>query len=420
MRLDSSRKVSSRTDSAVLFMLFLGYLFFAFAFYLENVLSPYSSKFLIEGLVLVSRLVFLFIALFCSLAFYKRKAPVARILVLAVALFYTAAGISGSIFNMHDDIGVFVAHLSVYVQFFLMVFGLSLISLQNDDFIVAILRLFSYIILFVNIIFVFGLFVFVDVGLYISASLYSIGFSLSYFISSRKNHGAGVLSVVLVSIFSLKRGLLLATLMHWLFTVKFKLKSLFFALFSLLAILILAYGIYQQFPDAFFSKLIESNISRSLESGSSVDAVSSGRVSIMIAVFNELSGIYKFIFGSGFGVIFDAYGFLEGRSAEWLTSGVDVIFGHFWLLHGVVLGTILSALVSFSIFYMFFTSYYKSDVIFAFFVNLLAFNYLVSLTSFTPWDPVWGLATGLLLARYRVLRRRKDFRVNVDNSVGQE
>jgi hypothetical protein len=256
--------------------------------------------------------------------------------------------------------------------------------MKDDEFVLKILKRFSYLFLILNLFFVAALFVFVDVGLYISASLYSIGVPLSYFAASRKGHIVGVFLVVLVSLFSLKRGLLLATIFHWLLTTKFRVKGLLLSILSVLLIFFVAFWIFHLFPDTLFSKLIESNISRSIESGSSVDSISSGRVSIMIAVFNELSGIYELLFGAGFGVVFNAYGFLAGHSAEWLTSGVDVIIGHFWLLHGVFFGTILFALISFSISYLYFTRYYKNDAIFAFFVNLLAFNFLVSLTSFTP------------------------------------
>ncbi|WP_342630746.1 hypothetical protein [Marinobacter alkaliphilus] len=411
---------SSSADRLALFFLFLGYVIFSIAFFLENVLGPYSSVFSVESYVLIARVIFIIIGLLCFFVFCRRSFPIARLLVLSFTIFYASLGTLGFVVNSPEEFSVFFAHLSVYVQFAVLVLGLSSIALHDDRFLISTIRRFAYLILVVNLFFLSALFVFVDVGLYISASLYSVGFSLSYFLSSRKVHPLGISQVLLVSLLSLKRGLFLATILHFLLVSKIGFKSFFIVFLAALMLFFGVYATYEIFPDSFFSKLIEANISRSIDSGSSLDAVSSGRVSIMTAVFNEISDFYGLIFGAGFGVVFNAYGFLDGRTAEWLTSGVDVIFAHFWLIHGVVFGTILYFIISFFIVYLFFTRFYKLDVIFAFFVNLLAFNYLVSLTSFTPWDPVWGLATGLLLARYRVLKRREHRYINVDSSLIQE
>jgi hypothetical protein len=420
MRSRSLSEKSSSTDRFVLLLLFLSYVAFSVAFFLENILGPYSSLFSIDNSVVSARVLFIGISLLCVFLFFKRRAPIARLFVLVFTLFYSALGILGYVVNAHQEVSVFIAHFSVYVQFGLLVFAASLLGLCDDDFIVRSIRRFSYGFIFINIVFLIILFIFVDVGLYISASLYSIGFALSYFLSSRSRHSLGLLQVLLVALFSLKRGLLVATILHFFLVGKFSFRNVVFFLIAVLILFFGVYAIYQVFPDAFFSKLIDANVSRSIESGGSLDSVSSGRVSIMTAVLHELSSIYNFVFGAGFGVVFNAYGFLEGRTSEWLTSGVDVILGHFWLIHGVVFGTILFVVVSCSIFYLFLTRYYKSDLIFAFFANLLAFNYLVSLTSFTPWDPVWGLAVGLLLARYRVLRRREYRLMTLDESLAQE
>lgn len=153
--------------------------------------------------------------------------------------------------------------------------------------------------------------------------------------------------------------------------------------------------------DTIFDRLIARFANRD---SVDIDSISSGRLGNFWAITTQLTGGWSVLTGLGFGAMIDLN---KGTSLdEWITSGADVLPMHLWMLHGLIVGTLVLVVIVFFLIRVSRYSRFHSDPWFNIWLIMFALNFINSWFTFVPWDPIWPVSAGLLLARMRQLNER--------------
>lgn len=404
-----NRDLPPSFHTKVAFIAVLLYVFFGIAFIAESVAHHFIQAFYISGVLLYVRVVVMTTAAMGMLIFLTLAAKISRhVILLSLIGFLVLAFSAVAGFFFQNSVNPFFSHFQYYLSFIIVLMTCAFLTrLDATKLIVSIKRM-AYGLLVA--VFAIILFVYLTTPpeFELSLNMTLAIFPLAYFLSATHHSNSyGKLVSTIIIFLTMKRGLWITAVIGLMIGgVKLRRRHLLrnglgiALLFVLTLSAMLSGGIDIQKP---FLNLIERLATRFEFDGtdllSNVDAISSGRLGNMFAILGDLQHKGALFSGLGFGATID----LNSGTvlAEWITSGADVILLHFWMLHGVLIGTILIGALTWFVFKSFKNHIILKDQWFSFWFFILALSYVSAWFTFVPWDPVWPISIGLLIARKR-------------------
>ena len=403
----------------------IAYLLFSITYILEVIAGHFFPPLYMGGVLVLGRTLPVVIAIVYLIKLVKAQlytTYIFRITLLFLSLLVLISSVNG--LYRDNNIHAFLSHLVSYLSFLILLFCCSQMYMLKADKILDFIGKVSPYILLVVLMLTYFIFTMEEQSPRLSLSFTLLCIPVSYYLSSRIIQIWFILSVVLI-LMTLKRSIWLAFLVQcviawrsgllkgWGASLIFYLKSLVISknkksmmhiiIINILILLFLVFSFtgtdsINKLWGYFWVKLDFENI----RAVNLIDAITSGRVLDYYAVLHALGEGNAFLFGLGFGVVYDGMATgeaLHGYSGEWLKSGSDVIFLNMWLLHGVILGSILFIVLLVFLIRSYFFMLETDDRWFRFLFLIFIFYFIESLFSFVPWDPLWAIILGLLIAR---------------------
>ena len=405
----------NRFDSFIVIGLILLYMLFSAAFILESVAKHFLTEVYVKGLIQNFRNVFPVLAIiiivykiFAGLKLSKASFKLATI-GIAITLFgFFVGAVNYSVSSLE-----FLSHFHAYISFVVISFSCSLLSPKLDDNFYKYLGFISFCFLCMCAYFVFIILIKTSGSTALSLTIYSLGIPLCYYMTKARPSVLYYGSLIL-AVLTFKRGIWVSVAsvifigqkLNKKFSV-FRISPLLIFSIGMLSLFVLLLSVYSDAADLnklqnlFHSKLFKD----SKNASGTMDLLTSGRVTNFFAVIYELEIRNSLLTGLGFGATYDAsYG---SNRETWITSGVDVIFLHFWLMHGLVIGTILFVAVVLFVLNNYRILSVHRERYFVFLYLLLVFNFTNSIFTFIPWDPIWPIIIGLIIGHKRLIRNVK-------------
>lgn len=398
------QKKNNIKNKNILFKIILfAYAVFFSAFMVETMFVYYMPNYHVSGILSIIRIIIFSCSFILVLITFTTEGyKLSRNIIFAIASFLTLCIFSTLLALLHDiPYTEIIPWIISYLSFVCLFLVSSSINKFNDDDINSFLNTFSYLsTITVGILIISMLYLQLTTGaLHFSVSAYILGIPVAYYLSQNNSRPFMLAITCFVCFLSFKRGLWIALLASFLLSHYFSpLKRVKFGtiFISFITIALVLSG-----TAFFFDKIFTDiySIKMNFESSGGVDEISSGRFSVLEALINYLSYDFRWLFGSGFGATFNAFEFFSSSLEDWETSGVDIIFGQFWLTHGYILGTALFLSLASFIAHSFKSWCYQYDSLYRFLTLLLFFNFINSLFSFVYFDPIWPIAIGFLISR---------------------
>lgn len=378
----------------------IGYTLFLVSFFQESIAPHYMPSFHVTGASLYGRIIFVvMMAFFLAMNLIRgRHVPGLASHVLVIITGLSILGLVTGV-AVGNSTRMIAAHLFHNVIAFTCIASASTIALDSHGFLFRWARVTSLLILSFSSFVIVGIFSTVSGAIHLSVSLQALAWPLCFGLAYRGPKVVHAVFAALLLFLTLKRGLWVAAIMVILLGNGLILSAGLAVISIILAPVLIASDI-----GTGISEMIDLRLLRDF---GGLDDFTSGRWSVISSVFLELQEGVRLLFGTGFGSQFNAKAAMEFSTTDWITNGVDVIFAHFWLLYGIVPGTVvflgLSALVG----HLLLKSRQYGDSHLTFFVLLVIFTYFASFSTFIAWDPFMWTIIGLSIGRLRSLERHE-------------
>jgi len=354
----------------------IGYTLFLVSFFQESIAPHYMPSFHVTGASLYGRIIFVvMMAFFLAMNLIRgRHVPGLASHVLVIITGLSILGlVTGVAFG--NSTRMIAAHLFHNIIAFTCIASASTIALDSHGFST------------------------VSGAIHLSVSLQALAWPLCFGLAYRGPKVVHAVFAALLLFLTLKRGLWVAAILVILLGNGLILSAGLAVISIILAPVLIASDI-----GAGIAEMINLRLLRDF---GGLDEFTSGRWSVISSVFLELQEGVRLLFGTGFGSQFNARAAMEFSTTDWITNGVDVIFAHFWLLYGIVPGTLVFLGLSTLVGHLLIRSRQYRDSHLTFFVLLVIFTYFASFSTFIAWDPFMWTIIGLSIGRLRSLERHE-------------
>lgn len=401
-----------KIDHTLVLLTFFLYLHFQYSFVREAVAVYFLPQLYMEDSIYTSRLLTSFFSLFLFFYTFVRSIHIPKssikLFLLGCLLCVVSLNLGTLFLNNPRDIS---SHFQYYMTFFLLAFSLSRFNDLESDKIMRFIGKISPLILLLNLALIFSVYSYASPNARLSLSLYSLSIPTSFYLS-RSGFSLPTFISLGGAFLSLKRSIWLSNVVQLLFSNRIskrkerrdKILVLTFAVVVLLVAVLFAL-IFEFSSIHKFATFLETRIYVDDDRPINwVDRIGSGRLTDFYGALSELIERNALHYGLGFGASYDSYGGEQsGYAGEWIKNGSDVMFLHFWLIHGVWLGSAIFLLIICFAFNAYQVAKRNNELYYTFLFYLFIFNLVNGLLSFVPYDPIWGIVCGLMTAREKQL-----------------
>jgi len=386
-------------------------LVFLWSFFSESIATNYIPSLYITNATLYGRALFWLVMLvfFMARLISRQRIPKISAFFFFVVVTYSLLGLIASLAHQNTSAGI-LSHLSHYFGALICILSASMIKFSNVGRFWGSARVFSYAIIFISLAIYILIYSSLTTAIHISLTISALSWPFIYGLQKRKKLIFWGSTFMIFA--SLKRGLWLAALAMILFASSKRQILLSVAITAFVALFLI-----NNFSDTTLGIIVLNKFN--FGAGVGFDEISSGRVSVLLSVNSALAENDAILTGLGFGATFIANSQLPSATNDWVTNGVDVVFGHFWLLHGYVAGTVLFLLYSAAFLAPAIWNRTYKDSVLGFFSAMSIFSYIMSLSTFIFWDPFPWVVIGLAIARRQHLLRHVHM-IGDDNWIDAE